>query len=251
MGSPYSFMSLLSKITTKTVIVYAPTNGISVSQMNFIMAAEGYFPIIYKVNILEDIFHIAGMIWLTVCLAVILALAILYAVTLHEMRDAIYDGEMVYYSDKITSPAVYGLIKPKIVFPSSYRGKDIRFVLLHEKAHIKRGDNLWRVLAFTVTAVHWFNPFAWLFLKWFLSDLELACDEHVLSNLNDSEIKDYAYTLLDCSQNANVFVSAFGGVAIRTRIESILSFKKMTGISFAASLVLLIAILSILLTNAA
>ena len=66
LNSPYSLMSLLSKITTKTIIVYQPTEGLAFSMTNSVMAAETYFPITYKVNILEDIFAVASVVWIIV-----------------------------------------------------------------------------------------------------------------------------------------------------------------------------------------
>ena len=62
LNSPYSLMSLLSKITTKTIIVYQPTEDLAFSMTNSVMAAETYFPITYKVNILEDIFAVASVV---------------------------------------------------------------------------------------------------------------------------------------------------------------------------------------------
>ena len=51
LSSPYSLMSLLSRITTKTIVVYQPADDVSFSMMNYVMAADSYFPITYKVNI--------------------------------------------------------------------------------------------------------------------------------------------------------------------------------------------------------
>ncbi len=251
LNSPYSLMSLLSKVATKTVVIFTPTDDLSFSMTNCVAGADRYFPITYKYNILEDIFSVAGIVWLVGFSAIALTLAILYFTTLHELKDAEPDGDGVYYSSKITSPAVYGIRRPRIILPISYRKKNIRYILLHERAHIKRGDNFWRILAFATVAVHWFNPLAWLFLKRFLSDLELACDERVIARMEKKEIRAYARSLLADKGSTNAFVSSFGGAAIRTRIESILSYRKMTWISVVCSLTLLLIILSVLLTNAA
>lgn len=250
LNSPYSLMSLLSRITTKTIVVYQPTNNISFSATNFVMAADSYFPITYKVNILEDIFNVASAIWIIVFLSITLMLAVIYFTTLHEMKDARHLRENIFFSDKITSPAVYGIIKPKTILPTFYEQKDIELILLHEKTHIHRADNLWRILAFLVVSVHWFNPLCWVFLKLFLTDLELSCDECVLVKLGDSRSKEYACSLLESKESANVFASAFGGAKVRTRIENILSFKKMTQFSLIVFLALIVVIFYVLLTNA-
>lgn len=250
LNSPYSLMSLLSKITTKTIVVYQPTDDVAFSMMNSVMAAETYFPITYKVNVLKYVFNIASVIWIIVFLAILLMLAVIYFTTLHEMKDATHLRSNIYLSEKIISPAVYGIIKPKIIFPASYKDKDSEMVILHEKMHIRRADNLWRILAFLIVAAHWFNPLCWLFLKLFLTDLELSCDERVLTKLGDNRAKEYASSLLESRQGTTVFASAFGGAKIRTRIENILSFKKMTWFSLTVFVALIVIISYVLLTNA-
>lgn len=250
LSSPYSLMSLLSRITTRTIVVYQPADDVSFSMMNCVMAADSYFPITYKVNILENIFTMASLIWVIVFLAITLMLAVIYFTTFREMKDAELLRDSIYLSDKITSPAVYGIIKPRIILPTAYADKDIELILLHEKMHIRRADNLWRVLAFLVVSAHWFNPLCWVFLRLFLTDIELSCDECVLVKLGDDRSKEYARSLLESKESANVFTSAFGGAKIRIRIENILSFKKLTWISLIVFLTLLTAIFYVLLTNA-
>lgn len=249
-SSPYSLMTLLSIIPTKTIVVSQPVDGVNISMMNCVTAADTYFPITYKAHILDRVFGIASVIWIVVFLAILLMLAVIYFTTLHEMKEAKHLRENIYLSDQITSPAVYGIIKPRIILPTAYADKDIELVLLHEKIHIRRGDNLWRVLAFFVVSAHWFHPLCWVFLKLFLTDLELSCDECVLAEIGDHRAKEYALALLESKQSTTVFASTFGGAKIRTRMENILSFKKMTWISLILFLAFLTAIFYVLLTNA-
>lgn len=250
LSSPYSLMALLSRFTTKTVVIYQPADDVSFSTTNFLMAADSYSPITYKVNVLENIFHIASVIWVIVFLIIVLMLTVIYFTTLYDMKDAKHLRENIYLSEKITSPAVYGILKPRIILPASYVDKDIDLIILHEKMHIRRADNLWRVLIFLVVSAHWFNPLCWVFLRLFLADLELSCDECVLVKLGDFHSKEYALSLIESKKSANVFASAFGGAKIRTRLENILSFKKMTWISLIIFLAFITAIFYVLLTNA-
>ena len=250
LGSRYSLMSLLSRVATKTVVVYQPAEGLTVSMMNSVQAADSYFPVTYKIDLWEKLFGLGAVVWSIVALALVLMLAALYVTTLREVRDATRLRDNIYLSDKVTTPAVYGILRPRIVLPAAYRDREIELVLLHETTHIRRGDNLWRTLAFLLTAVHWFNPLAWVFLKLLLADLELACDEGVMARLGGARAKDYARSLLDSRESANVFASAFGGAKIRTRIENILSFRKMTRLSLGVFLALIAAMFYLLLTNA-
>lgn len=250
LSSPYSLMSLISKFTTKTVVVYQPAKEVDVSMTNYTMAADTYFPVTFKENLLDDIFNIASVIWIIVFLTILIILAVVYCKTIKEMKGAKHMYDNIYLSDSVTSPGVYGIIKPKIILPTSYKEKDIDLILLHEKVHIRRCDNLWRVLALLVVSAHWFNPLCWIFLKSFLTDIELSCDECVLVKLGGSRAKEYANSLLESKESNNVFASAFGGSKIKTRIENILSFKRITGVSLLIFLMLMTAISYVLLTNA-
>ena len=249
-SSKYGIMALLSQFTTKTVTIVQIGDDSALTMMNHVMGVNSYFPITYKVNLLEDLFNIASVVWLVVALAAILALAIIYFVTLGEVKDAKKLKDNIYISDKIKTPAVYGIIKPKIILPIEYQESELNYILMHENAHIKRKDNLVRLLAFIIVCLHWFNPFAWLLLKLLYSDIELACDESVLSNCDETERKEYAYTLLSTAEKTNVFAASFGGSKIRIRIENILSYKKISVFSIVAFSSLIIAVCYVLLTNA-
>lgn len=247
LNSPFSLMSLLSGLAAKTVAVFQPADQVHFSMMNFTMAAESYFPLIYKSNMLETIFRAASMVWLLGTLALLSLLAAAYAAAFREIRDARPLRENINLSDKVTATAVYGIFRPRILLPASWKG-DTELALLHERTHIRSGDNLWRLLAIAVTAVHWFNPFCWLFLRLFLTDLELACDERVLARLGADRRKEYARVLLESRERAGL-VCAFGGAKISARIENILSFRGLTRLSLTACITLIGALFWVLLTN--
>ena len=249
-SSKYGIMALISKFTTKTVVIHEIGEFAELTMMNYSMGASDYFPLVYKVNLLEDVFNVASVIWLAVALASILTLTVLYFTTLGEMKDARHIRDDIYQSDKIKTPAVYGIIRPKIVLPIEYRESELKYILMHERAHIRRSDNIIRLIAFAVVCLHWFNPFAWLVLKLLCLDIELACDEAVLSKCNESERTEYARALLLAAEKTNVFAASFGGSKIRLRIENILSYKKMTVISLIGFTALITAIFYVLITNA-
>lgn len=248
MASKYSFMSLISKITTRTVTVFEGKKSFTTT--NFVMEANSYFPITYKVDLFEDLFRIVSLIWIIVAIAILLSLVILYCITKAELRDAFHMRDNIYCSDKITSPAVYGIFRPRIILPLNIEKEELTYILAHENAHIKNADNLWRMIAFITTALHWFNPFAWVFLKNFLGEIELACDERVLAKYGEDEKKSYAMALVNVADNKNIFASAFGGAKIKVRIDNILSYKKLSFFSTLCFIVLILIIAYLLLTNA-
>ena len=250
LNSPYSLMSLVSRLTTKTVTVYQPADDIAFSFSNTIRAAESYQPITYKVNILEKVFFITGMVWAVVALALIIALTILYVSTKRAVSDSKNLEANIFLSDKVDSPAVYGILRPRIIIPESYKEMELEYIIRHEKTHIRRLDNLWRIIGFLTACIHWFNPLSWVFLKMFLTDLELVCDEMAVSGYDVDKRKEYARTLLMCSQSKSMLVSAFGGAKVRTRIENVLSYKKMTVFSATGFTLLVLVIIFTLITNA-
>ncbi len=248
LSSKYSLMTLISRFTTKTVVVY--DGALDLTFTNHIMAADKYSPITYKVNLLDNLFRLASMIWIIVAVALLIVSLVLYASTKSELKDANHLRGNIYVSDRITSPATYGIFCPRIIIPRGYELGDLQYILAHESAHIHRRDNLWRILALISSSVHWFNPFAWLFLKKFLEVTELACDERVLADCTEDDKKAYATALVDCTESRIVFASAFGGAKIRVRVDRILSYKKLSVISIISFTVLAIAIGYVLLTNA-
>lgn len=250
LNSSFSFMSLVSMVTAKTIVVYQPWDNVVFSMMNCVMGADTYFPIIYKLKLLENVFRIASVIWISISLLLLLILTVTYFTAMYTIKDAAHWKDNVYLSENIVVPAVFGIVKPKIILPASCLNGDAELIIAHEEAHISGFDNLWRLMASVICAVHWFNPISWLFLKCFLTDLEFACDERVLKKIGNGRAKEYALLLLESRQGTTVFASAFGGAKIRPRIENILSYQKLTWFSATVFASLTGIIFYVLLTNA-
>ncbi|HEX9060332.1 MAG TPA: M56 family metallopeptidase [Clostridia bacterium] len=248
-ANEYSFLSLLSKFTTKTVVIHKDLPELTMS--NCVMGAKTYFPIEYKTDLLKSIFNIASVIWIIVAIAALFAAVLLYAFTKSELKNVEIIKDNIYRSDKITTPAVYGIIHSKIIIPAGLALGDIDYIIMHENVHIKRKDNLLRVVAVITACIHWFNPLSWIFLKCCFEDMELACDSKVLKTLNEKQAKDYACAILACASGKAYFASAFGGAKARSRIENILSYKKLTALSSLCFAALIAAIFIIIITNAA
>lgn len=246
-GSKYGLMDILSRAGIRTVMVYEGQTPITT--MNSIGAADSYFPVIYKAEILSRIFGAAFVFWLIGCVAFLGILAFLYVGAIKELGNTMEWRDNIWLSERIASPAVYGIFRPRIVMPAEYKDKEATYILAHEKTHIRRLDNLWRLLGFVTACVHWFNPFSWLFLKLFLEDMELSCDERVLRGFDEKERKAYAAALVDCAEGGNALASAFGGAKIHKRIYRILSYKKISVFSGVCFAVLAAAVVWALLTN--
>jgi beta-lactamase regulating signal transducer with metallopeptidase domain len=218
------------------------------------MGASSYFPIEYKTNLLENIFGIASVVWIILAVASVLTSVVLYYVTKSELKSIELIKDNIYRSNKITTPAVYGIIHPKIIIPVQIEAYEtdyeIDYIIQHEEVHIRRKDNLFRVVAVITASVYWFNPLSWIFLKSFFEDMELACDAGVIKNLNPKQTKEYAGAILSYAAGKTFFASAFGGAKTRLRIESILSYNRLTLLSSLCFGVFVLAIMVVLITNA-
>ncbi len=247
-GSRFGLMALVGRFFAKTVTIVSG-NTAYVSSTNFIQSAEEYFPITYKSFWLTTVFRTSAVVWLVGMTVMLVLLVLEYCRSARQFRDLKLVKDNIYCSSKIDSPLVYGIFRPRIIVPESDQEPD-KLILLHEQMHIRRLDNMWRLIAFIVAAFHWFNPFAWLFLHLFLKDQELACDECVLASCTERERKMYAVILLDTAQARQRVASSLGGAPLRDRLPRILSFRKMTVVSIVASIMLVCTMAYLLLTNA-
>ncbi len=232
----------------KEVTLYdGPISNITI--LNRVDLAETYYPMTFKASAEEKFFTVAGAVYFIIAVALLISFAILYFTTCKELSSAKHMRDNIYVSDSLLSPAAVGIIKPKIILPA-YLVEDVNeFIIIHESMHIRRHDNLKRMIAVIICCIHWFNPLIWLFLGSFLSNLELACDEDVLSKCGEEKKKEYAMSIVGCEEKKTVFISSFGGAKTRVRISNILSYKKLSLFSSVALLVFSVLSAIVLLTN--
>jgi len=94
-------------------------------------------------------------------------------------------GVIAEESDAVESPALCGFLRPRLLLPSGlldrFNDRELRFILLHELAHVRRGDVIVNWIASLLKLLHWFNPVLLLAFHRMKADRELACDELALS----------------------------------------------------------------------
>lgn len=161
-----------------------------------------------------------------------------------KIRGASPDKENIYLLDGVASPFVAGIIRPRIYLPYGLSPSEREYVLLHERTHIKRGDPLFRALAYLALALHWFNPLVWA--AFFVSgrDMEMSCDERVLRSLGVEIKREYSNSLLVMAQGGKLVTNislAFGEGDTGKRIRNVLNYKKATA-QVAALGVLVVAL---------
>ncbi len=249
-SSQFSLMNILSKLSERTVVKTVPVEDFSLSLSNTIQGAATYQPITYKNGAWENFFTVASMIWLLVALAGILAMLILYGLTMSELKKAVLLRDNLYEGAMVSSPTIAGILHPRIILPLGMEDKKLEYILLHERLHESRRDNLWRMLAILAACIHWFNPLSWVFLKLFLNDCELACDEGVVKKLRLEERKEYARTLLTYADgDRTIFSSAFGSNKVKLRVLQVLSYRRLTWFSALCFGLLTVSVAVLLLTN--
>lgn len=170
-----------------------------------------------------------AFIWTAGCVILLLYAVGSYILLRRKTGAAFNNGENIYICDDIDTPFILGIFSPKIYIPSLLTEEERGYVIAHEKAHLKRLDCVWKPLGFILLAVYWFNPLSWVAYILLCRDIELACDERVIADKDIEYKKQYAMTLLNCSSPKKMVSAcplAFGEVSVKTRIKTVLNYKK-------------------------
>ena len=168
------------------------------------------------------IFWIAGMATLFVC-------SLVQVMRLRSrLLDAVQSEHDVWQSDRVSTPFIMGLLRPKIYVPIGTDAETLRYVLAHERVHLRRADHWIKALAFLLLTVYWFNPLCWLAFLLMNRDMELSCDERVLAE-NGSAARAYSLSLLRFAAPGR-FPSpgmlAFGESDVKRRVKNALQWKR-------------------------
>ena len=236
---PFSFESPLSLIPSAETIPLnigmdsTPTinSGISainnavnpiISQSNTPMAGASINPLQITIGIYE-------YIWIFGMIALALYTVISYWRLRRKVDTAVRYKDNIFQSENVSSPFVFGIIKPRIYLPFKMNGQDLEHVVAHEHAHIRRKDHWWKPFGFLLLTIHWFNPLMWMAYVLLCRDIELACDEKVIKELGNEQRGDYTQALVACSVNRRMIAACpltFGEVGVKERVKSVMNYKK-------------------------
>ena len=179
----------------------------------------------------QTVLSVASWLWL----AGMLAMAIYAAVTTLRLRRQVVEAahlrDNLWQCDHLRSPFILGAFRPRIYLPSDLDGIARDSVVAHEQAHLHRHDHWWKPLGFLLLTVYWFNPLMWVAYILLCRDIEAACDERVVRNMNADSRRSYSEALLLCSAPRRLVSAcplAFGETSVKSRIKSVLSYKKPT-----------------------
>ena len=173
--------------------------------------------------------HMLPWLWLTGVGCMLLYMALSYLRMWAKVRKAPHLYSNVYRCGDFGTPFVLGLFSPRIYLPDGLSEDDLPQVLTHERCHIRRGDHIVKPLAFLLLSLHWFNPALWLAYVLLGRDMERACDELALKNADAAGRAAYTRALVSCAarpRTAAVCPLAFGEIAVKERVKSVLHYKK-------------------------
>lgn len=191
-------------------------------------------------------------VWLMGTFAMLVYAAVSYLRLRRRVSAAMPLRDDIWICDELESPFILGIIKPRIYLPSSMEEAQTEYVIPHENAHLKRHDHWWKPLGFGLLALHWFNPMCWLAYSLLCRDIELACDEKAIKDMDKDNKKAYSQALLSCSVTRRATAAcplAFAEVGVKERVRGVMHYKKPAFWIVALASITVIALALCFLTN--
>ena len=255
---PFSFTAPLS------VLSYAPavsrsTQGMPVTQMVYFEPApsidvefEDLQPTTVRplVSASPDYMRMMAFIWIAVVAEMMMYGVYAYIKVGRSVKTAIPQEDNVYICTNISSPFVFGIIRPRIYLTADLSDEEKELILAHECYHIKRCDHLIKILAYILTCIYWFHALVWRSFYLMQRDMEMSCDEHVLMSHNKIS-RRYSSLLLGFAEGKPSFYAplSFGENDISSRIKNILHFRKPRRLTTIMCFVLMVITCAACLTN--
>lgn len=173
--------------------------------------------------------QIAAYIWAAGASVMVAYSIAQYLILRRKLAEAAPLQEEIYLADRIASPFVMGVFRPRIYLPSSTPMAERRFIVAHERDHIRRGDPVWKLLGYIALCLHWFNPLVWLAFCLAGKDMEMSCDEAVIKRLGEHIRADYSQALLRLATHKRIVSGmplAFGEGDTKGRVRNMAKWKK-------------------------
>ena len=167
-------------------------------------------------------------IWLGIVIIFLAVSIIKYIKCKNTLKDSESLGDNIYYSDKISTPFIFGIIMPKIYIPKGTDSAYLEYIIAHEKYHLKRKDYIIKAFAYLLLCIHFFNPLCYVAFKLMNRDMEMSCDEKVIETFKSIK-KEYSTALLTFATDnyeASPSPLCFIENDAKSRIKNILKFKK-------------------------
>ena len=258
---PFSIESTFSLIPSTntidtTIHTSRPTiqTGIEIidNNVNNYISSNYFEGVTVETNYFDNLINTLSIIWIIGIILMVLYSIYSYYKIYKQVQASILYKDNIYFCDDIDSPFILGIFNPKIYNPSYLDEKQMLYVLKHEQAHLKRKDHFYKPIGFTLLSIYWFNPILWIAYILLCRDIEAACDEKVIKDMNNASKKEYSETLFNCSVQRNMIMVcplAFGEAGVKERIKTIINYKKPSFWIIVLSIILCIGISIGFLTN--
>lgn len=169
---------------------------------------------------------------------------------LRKTRRLLQDGPVKVYAARTATPCLFGVLRPAIYVTEAVAADPaaMEHVLLHERTHLRHGDQIWALLRTVCLAVWWFHPLVWAAASVSQQDGELCCDAAVIRAIGAEKRGDYGRTLLRLAGDAKP-AAAFGTVStlaggrrqLKSRIRAIARWTRPRAWAIIAALALVLA----------
>ncbi len=167
--------------------------------------------------------------WLIGAGVMVLYGAVSYLRLRRRVRTAVRWKEDLWQCETVDAPFVLGVFRPRVYLPFYMDPAAAEQIVAHERAHIKRHDQITKVFAWLLLSVYWFHLPLWGAYILLCRDIELACDERVIRDMSDQARQRYARALLDWGVEKPGLAAcplAFGEVGLKERIKTVMRYKK-------------------------
>ena len=178
--------------------------------------------------------------------------AVSYYLLKQKVATAVPLRRGIKQSEYVDSPFVLGILRPVIYLPFGMEEGDMAYVIAHEKAHIRRKDHWWKPFGFLLLSVYWFNPLLWVAYILLCRDIEAACDEKVIRDMEKDERRAYSTALLNCSIHRRRIAAcplAFGEVGVKERVKGVMHYRKPAFWVILTTLMISLVVAVCFLTN--
>ncbi len=157
-----------------------------------------------------------------------------------KIQAGIHTPMAVIVTDSVSSPALFGFVRPRLLLPAglteTLTHDELRHVFLHELAHLKRYDVFIGWVMCMLQVLHWWNPLVWLAQSQMRADRELACDASAISLLGGQEPRQYGETIVRLLEGCSGprYLPALAGILehrtqLKRRITMIADFRPRSG----------------------
>lgn len=127
-----------------------------------------------------------------------------------------------------TSFVYRGNMKTNICLQKELPAERMELILRHEMTHLEEHHVWFKGILVVAMSFYWWNPIMWVAYRLACRDIELACDEMVLAQLDDRQRREYARTLVELGSGKQLWggLTCFGECDAQLRVKNAVNWKR-------------------------